>query len=397
NKMKWRFRLGAVAGNTLEYYDIAVFAAISGYLSAEFERQGISQADHIVWGIFALRFIARPLGGYLIGHYADRVGRKAALILTSSIAGVATLCMALLPISVLGYYAPLVVLLLQLILSLSFGGELASLATYLFNDSASNERARITSLIVASSLVGVFASLFIVYVLEHRLTSTNMQAYGWRIPLLLGIFNIAMSFWLRIKLPAQPAINCQQRVNWAKIVQIILIMIPSQTVFYAQNMSTSIIRESLHLGDFKNWYSMLSTLFLLIILMLTGWLIDKLSTSLKASFIGIYSLILFSPCLYFLLTSDNITLVILTQFFITVTAAIILCSQLSIAAIVTDGHTANLGVGLNVSASLFGGVTPLIINAVLPFGLAYAGVYLSLSALITLLSYYLFIQTKALN
>ncbi|WP_145535781.1 MFS transporter [Yersinia thracica] len=395
--MKWRFRLGAVAGNTLEYYDIAVFAAISGYLSAEFERQGISQADHIVWGIFALRFIARPLGGYLIGHYADRVGRKAALILTSSIAGVATLCMALLPISVLGYYAPLVVLLLQLILSLSFGGELASLATYLFNDSASNERARITSLIVASSLVGVFASLFIVYVLEHRLTSTNMQAYGWRIPLLLGIFNIAMSFWLRIKLPAQPAINCQQRVNWAKIVQIILIMIPSQTVFYAQNMSTSIIRESLHLGDFKNWYSMLSTLFLLIILMLTGWLIDKLSTSLKASFIGIYSLILFSPCLYFLLTSDNITLVILTQFFITVTAAIILCSQLSIAAIVTDGHTANLGVGLNVSASLFGGVTPLIINAVLPFGLAYAGVYLSLSALITLLSYYLFIQTKALN
>ncbi|CNI05041.1 proline/glycine betaine transporter [Yersinia thracica] len=395
--MKWRFRLGAVAGNTLEYYDIAVFAAISGYLSAEFERQGISQADHIVWGIFALRFLTRPLGGYLIGHYADRVGRKAALILTSSIAGVATLCMALLPISVLGYYAPLVVLLLQLILSLSFGGELASLATYLFNDSASNERARITSLIVASSLVGVFASLFIVYVLEHRLTSTNMQAYGWRIPLLLGIFNIAMSFWLRIKLPAQPAINCQQRVNWAKIVQIILIMIPSQTVFYAQNMSTSIIRESLHLGDFKNWYSMLSTLFLLIILMLTGWLIDKLSTSLKASFIGIYSLILFSPCLYFLLTSDNITLVILTQFFITVTAAIILCSQLSIAAIVTDGHTANLGVGLNVSASLFGGVTPLIINAVLPFGLAYAGVYLSLSALITLLSYYLFIQTKALN
>lgn len=105
--MKWRYRLGAVAGNALEYYDIAVFAAISVYLSAELERLGYESATEMVWGIFALRFLARPIGGYIIGRYADRAGKKAALVLTSQITGVATLCMALLPVHLLGSYTPL--------------------------------------------------------------------------------------------------------------------------------------------------------------------------------------------------------------------------------------------------------------------------------------------------
>ena len=66
--MKWRYRLGTVAGNALEYYDIAVFAAISVYLSAELERLGYESATEMVWGIFALRFLARPIGGYIIDY-----------------------------------------------------------------------------------------------------------------------------------------------------------------------------------------------------------------------------------------------------------------------------------------------------------------------------------------
>ncbi len=65
--MKWRFMFGAVAGNALKYYDIAVFAAISTYLSTELTNLGYTQATEMVWGIFALRFLIRPLGGYVIG------------------------------------------------------------------------------------------------------------------------------------------------------------------------------------------------------------------------------------------------------------------------------------------------------------------------------------------
>ncbi|MEX5924690.1 hypothetical protein [Providencia hangzhouensis] len=76
-------------------YDIAVFAAISSYLSAELERLGYNQATEMVWGIFALRFIIRPVGAYIIGRYADSVGKKSALVLTSFITGTATLCITI--------------------------------------------------------------------------------------------------------------------------------------------------------------------------------------------------------------------------------------------------------------------------------------------------------------
>ncbi|MBX9477207.1 MFS transporter [Yersinia enterocolitica] len=395
--MKWRFRLGAVAGNTLEYYDIAVFTAISGYLSAEFTQQGYAQADSIVWGIFALRFLTRPLGGYLIGHYADRVGRKAALILSSFITGVATLCMALLPVSILGYTAPLVVLLLQMTLSLSFGGELATLTTYLYNDAADNERARISSLISGSALIGVLASLLMVYMLERTLDPTSMQTFGWRIPLLFGIVNIAISFWFRIKLPIQPPIDCHRHINWLNVIQMVLTLAPSVTVFYAQNMSMSLIRETLQIGNLKNVYAMLSTLLLLILMLLFGWLIDKHLTAAKGFRWGVFILIIFTAPLYFLLSSNNLELVLLAQFLITANAALIISCIQSVVANIAQGHTATMGVGCNLAPSLFGGVAPLIISILLPYGLVYVGGYIALTGFTVLLSYFIFSRAKALN
>ncbi|MEX6183523.1 hypothetical protein AB6G20_08390 [Providencia hangzhouensis] len=67
----------------------------------ELTKLGYAQATEMVWGIFALRFLIRPLGGYVIGWYADTVGKKSALVLTSLITGTATLMMALLPIEFL--------------------------------------------------------------------------------------------------------------------------------------------------------------------------------------------------------------------------------------------------------------------------------------------------------
>lgn len=297
--MKWRFRLGAVAGNALEYYDIAVFAAISTYLTAELERQGYEQATQMVWGIFALRFIVRPVGGYIIGRYADKVGRKSALILTSFVTGVATLCMALLPIHLLGSYTPLVLLFLQMALSFSYAGEYPSLATYLFNDAARNERARISSLIVGSAVAGVIASLVIVLLLERSLDPVTMQTVGWRIPLLLGVVNIAVSFWFRARLPAQKAVAAHYYgVNWNKSFQIFLTTVPGSVVFYAQNMSTSLIRDNLQIGNFKSVYAILSSCAILFFMLTCGWLTDKYSSSRKVFNLGIAGLIIFYIPLY---------------------------------------------------------------------------------------------------
>ncbi|MEX6160209.1 MFS transporter, partial [Providencia manganoxydans] len=188
--MQWSVRFKAAIGNALEYYDVAIFAAVSIYLSEEFKQLGYANATEMIWSIFALRLVIRPLGGYVIGRYADRVGKKSALVLTSIISGGATLGMALLPIQFLGVYTPIVVLLLQVTLSFSYAGQFPSLVIYLFNSSKSNERSRISAMLVCFAIFGVIYSFFFVFILEHFLKTEDMQSFGWRIPFILGVINI---------------------------------------------------------------------------------------------------------------------------------------------------------------------------------------------------------------
>lgn len=112
--------------------------------------------------------------------------------------------MALLPIELLGTFTPFVIVILQMALSFSFAGEFPSLLTYLLNDAKQYELSRVSSLITCSSLLGVIISLGLVYILENMFTPEFMQSIGWRIPLLLGVVNILVSFCFKFKLPHQP-------------------------------------------------------------------------------------------------------------------------------------------------------------------------------------------------
>ncbi|HEN3611028.1 TPA: MFS transporter [Yersinia enterocolitica] len=388
--MKWKFRIGAVAGNALEFYDIAVFGAISVYLAAEFERQGYTQGHLWVWGIFALRFIVRPLGGYVIGRYADAVGRKPALILTSFITGLATLSMALLPVSLLGQYTPLALLLLQMALALSYGGEYPTLITYLFSDAQDNQRARISALIVCSSIVGVLASLLIVYSLENYLSSEKMQSIGWRVPLFLGVLNIMISFWFRARLPVQSVPPVQSlKIHPMNTLHIFLLTVPGAVIFYVHNMSTTLLREVLHLDFLKGVYPIVSSGLLLVSLLVCGWLTDRFTTPSKVFRLGVIFLIIFSVPLYFILNSKTVELMIVAQFIITLNASMILCNLASVLFDFSGGHTTTLGMGYNLSLSFFGGLTPLIISFLISYNVIYVGLYISLSGCSLLVSYLL--------
>ncbi|MGE4715482.1 MFS transporter [Yersinia enterocolitica] len=388
--MKWKFRIGAVAGNALEFYDIAVFGAISVYLAAEFERQGYTQGHLWVWGIFALRFIVRPLGGYVIGRYADAVGRKPALILTSFITGLATLSMALLPVSLLGQYTPLALLLLQMALALSYGGEYPTLITYLFSDAQDNQRARISALIVCSSIAGVLASLLIVYSLENYLSSEKMQSIGWRVPLLVGVLNIAISFWFRARLPVQLVQPVQLlKIHKMNMLHVFLLTVPGAVIFYVHNMSTTLLREVLHLDFLKGIYPIISSGLLLFLLVVCGWLTDKYATPSKRFRYGVIFLIIFSVPLYFILNSKNSVFMMAAQFIITLNASMILCNMAAVLFDVSRGYTTTLGMGYNLSLSLFGGLTPLIISFLISYNVIYAGIYVSLSGCSLLVSYFI--------
>lgn len=385
--MKWKFRFGAALGNMLEYYDIAVFAAISVYLSAELERLGYNQATEMVWGIFALRFLVRPIGGYVIGRYADKVGKKPALILTSLITGISTFCMALLPIQLLGAYTPLVILVIQMALSFSFAGEYPSLITYLLNGAASNQRSRIATLPPAGAILGVIISLGLVLLLERTLTPEMMQAFGWRIPLLFGVVNIAISFWFRARLPNHPVVQSSYRpINWYRSFHVFLLGVPATLTFYAQNISSSVIVEHLNIGDLRSVYAILTSSLLLIVMVICAWLTDKYSSSIKIFNIGVTGLVIFSIPLYYIMSNGIIEIIIIAQLIMTIFIAMIMCNVADKIVTAADGQTTTLSIGFNFTAIFVGGLTPLIISYLSGFNLIYVGVFLALCSLTVLLS-----------
>lgn len=386
--MKWKFRFGAVAGNALEYYDIAVFAAISTYLSAELTKLGYEQATEMVWGIFALRFLIRPLGGYIIGRYADTVGKKPALILTSLMTGTATLMMALLPIELLGSYTPIAILILQLILSFSFAGEFPSLITYLFKGAHTKEKAKVSSIIVGSSLFGVILSLGIVLLLKNTMSEEMMQSIGWRVPLLIGVLNILISFWFRVKLPNyQVTHEVKKSINWQGVFWVFLFTIPGTVTFYSQNLSTSLIIEQLKIEEIKDFYAILSSSLLLAFMLICGWLTDKYSSAKRVFNMGIIIMILCSAPLYFILQINSLVLVLIAQVLMSAYSAMILCNLSAVLISKSNGQAAILGIGYNGASASLGGITPLIVSYLSHYHLVYVGAFIAVCGLSYFISY----------
>ncbi|BEM74005.1 MFS transporter [Serratia marcescens] len=382
--MKWSQRIGVVSGNAMEFYDIAVYAAISPYLSTSFEQQGFIHSQLIIWGIFAIRFLIRPFGGIIVAQYAKRNGRKSALILTSTLTGSATILMATLPINALGFYLPLALLILQMVQAFSFGGEYPTIINYLINDCEKEQQGRISSLIVGSSLIGVIFSELIVLTLKNMLDSHQMMEFGWRIPLFIGGINILISFWFRTTLPfqkVQHSNTSNYEKKTTKTVKLFLLTIPAAVVFYIQNLASSMIGAKLFTGPLKEIFPLINTSLLLATVISTGLFVDRFTNPIRSFDFGIGCLFLFGIPLYYLSNSESFTVLILSILGISVVSAMILSNLAAALKEKSEGDDTSLGLGYNMALSLFGGLTPIIVHSLIPYGVIYVGIYISLSAI----------------
>ncbi|NOH71954.1 MHS family MFS transporter [Vibrio pectenicida] len=390
--LSWKNRLGVVTGNTLEYYDIAVFAAISPFIINILSKNGYNDAGMLVWGMFGLRFLLRPFGGMIIGKIADHKGKKTALIITSSLTGLSTLSMALLPLH--SEYIALYLLALQMVQAFSFGGEFPTIINYLINNSPTVQHARTGSMIVASSIVGVILSLLIVSILQTVLSDQEMQSYGWRIPLLIGALNIVVSFWFRFKLPddikpnAKSSAKIKTNTLWIKLFSI---SVTGGAVFYIQNLASSIISKSTNVP----YFSLLNSTFLFVLVIFAGYITDKLSTTKQTYIKGcLAGVVLYFP-LYWFLTNSPLTVSILSMGAITLISAFILTNLAAVLACVAKNKTVQLGISYNIALSIFGGLTPLIVEISASYSASLIGLYAAACTLPGLCAAYLHSQESA--
>ena len=191
--------LASVIGNGLEWFDFLSYAYFATTISRVFfPREDPTAALLATYGVFAVGFVVRPLGGILLGIYADRAGRKRALSLLIVMMAAGTLIVALTPsYATIGVAAPVLVILARIIQGLSVGGEFGSAAAMLTEYAPPGRRMFYGSLQMASQGVALLLASAFGYALTSLLSEGAMQFWGWRVPFLFGALIGPIGFYIR--------------------------------------------------------------------------------------------------------------------------------------------------------------------------------------------------------
>jgi len=187
------------AGNFLEMYDFMIY----GYYAAAIGRAFFPKSSEfaslmLAFGTFGAGFLMRPLGALTLGAYIDRHGRRRGLILTLALMSVGTLSIALAPsYAAVGALAPAIVVAGRLVQGLSAGVELGGVSVYLSEIAPPGRKGFYVSWQSASQQLAVVFAALLGVVLHRWLTSAQMDAWGWRVPLLVGCAIVPVVFVVR--------------------------------------------------------------------------------------------------------------------------------------------------------------------------------------------------------
>lgn len=176
------------AGNLIEWYDFYVYAFMALYFAPLFFPQGDRTAQLLnVAGIYAVGFLIRPLGGWFFGRYADRRGRRAAMVASVLLMGAGSLIIAALPTyAQIGAAAPLLLLVARLAQGFSTGGQYGAAATYLSEVAVAEKRGFYASFQHVTLMGGQLSALLVLIVVQQTFAEADIRAWAWRIPFALG-------------------------------------------------------------------------------------------------------------------------------------------------------------------------------------------------------------------
>lgn len=194
--------IGGSAGNLVEWYDWYTYSAFTLYFAPVFFPKGDSTAQLLnAAAIFAVGFVMRPIGAWIMGIYADRRGRKAGLTLSVSLMCAGSLMIAVVPgYATIGTWAPAILVLARMLQGLSVGGEYGASATYLSEMAGRERRGFYSSFQYVTLISGQLIALCLLIVLQAALPEAELRSWGWRIPFLVGAGLAVVVFYLRRRL-----------------------------------------------------------------------------------------------------------------------------------------------------------------------------------------------------
>jgi MHS family alpha-ketoglutarate permease-like MFS transporter len=194
--------LGGSAGNLVEWYDWYTYSAFTLYFAPIFFPSGDRTLQLLnTAAVFAVGFVMRPIGAWVMGIYADRRGRKAGLTLSVTLMCTGSLMIAVTPgYASIGVLAPAVLVFARMLQGLSVGGEYGASATYLSEMAGRDRRGFYSSFQYVTLISGQLVALFVLLVLQSTLPEADLRAWGWRIPFVIGAGLAVLVFYLRRRL-----------------------------------------------------------------------------------------------------------------------------------------------------------------------------------------------------
>jgi MFS family permease len=206
NKLLIPIITASSVGTIIEWYDFYIFGSLASIIATKFFPQGDPAIAFLATlSTYAAGFLVRPFGALFFGRLGDLIGRKYTFMVTLLLMGGSTFAIGLIPeYKTIGFFAPVIVLILRLLQGLAIGGEYGGAATFVAEHSPAKQRGFWTSWIQVTANIAFFISLVIIQSFKNILSPNDWEDWGWRLPFLISIFMVVISVYIRKNMKESP-------------------------------------------------------------------------------------------------------------------------------------------------------------------------------------------------
>jgi MHS family shikimate/dehydroshikimate transporter-like MFS transporter len=378
--------LASMIGTTIEWYDFFLYNTAAALV---FNKLFFPTFDPVVgtllaFSTYAVGFVARPIGGIVIGHYGDKVGRKSMLVLTLVMMGIATCCIGLLPTyNSIGVWAPIILVLLRIVQGFGVGGQWGGAVLMAVEHAPPGKRGFYGSW----PQIGVPAGLLIstvVFSMFSKLPAEQFMSWGWRIPFILSLVLVGVGLLIRMKILESPSFTKVKETTGVSRQPIfeVLQKYPKQVLqaagmrcaengaFYIYSAFMLVYAtQKVHISrDIPLTGIMIASALELFFVPFYGWLTDRIGRRPVYMFGAVMTAVLAFP-LFWLFDTGSTPLIWLALLLV------FLCSHAPMYApqgaffselFGTSVRYSGASLGAQLSAAVAGGFSPLIATALLP-------------------------------
>ncbi len=368
--------LSGTVGNVLEWYDFAVYGTLAPIIGKLFFPADDPISSLLAaFGVFALGYIARPLGGVLLGHIGDKVGRKRSLILSVMMMGACTTLIGVLPTHAeVGALAAFLLLGLRILQGLSVGGEYPGSIVFLAEHSPPGRRGFFASWPMFGSTAGFLLGSALTALLTSLIGDAALEAWGWRVPFLLGAVIAVLGAYFRRNMSEPPALAEAEvlqdvpviaafKHNWRTILQIMALSLVNAVGFYLLWVyAISYLVDIMHVSTASALdVNTLSLVVMMPVITLAALLSDRIGRKPLLYFVAVGSLLLACP-LWWLMHHEDFAVILAAQvgFAILFGAGYAGLSAVMVEILPASVRCSASAIGYNLCMGLFGGTAPLV-------------------------------------